>query len=187
MRAAFGLSLEQYLYFGGYPGAAPLVGEPGRWARYIIDSLIETTISRMFCCSPGSTSRCFLAHVRSWDAATRVRCSLTPRCSASSTTPATPPRWRTILTPLAAAGLLKGLPKFAGQTVRQRGSSPKPQAQHGPADGSEWLSFRRGSVGSNPSGGDLSSPRSAPIWPTPQYRRLRTVLLARAQPRALTS
>src|SRR5207247_11138551 len=37
---------EQYLYFGGYPGAAPLVGDPKRWARYIADSLIETSIAR---------------------------------------------------------------------------------------------------------------------------------------------
>ena len=28
MRAAFGWSLEQFIFFGGYPGAAPLVGEP---------------------------------------------------------------------------------------------------------------------------------------------------------------
>ena len=33
-------------YFGGYPGAAPLVGDPERWRRYVLDSLIETTISR---------------------------------------------------------------------------------------------------------------------------------------------
>jgi hypothetical protein len=46
MREAFGWSLEQFLFHGGYPGAAPLVDEPGRWARYILDSLVETTISR---------------------------------------------------------------------------------------------------------------------------------------------
>ena len=46
MRAAFGWSLEQYLHFGGYPGAAPLIGDPARWSRYIADSLIETTIAR---------------------------------------------------------------------------------------------------------------------------------------------
>ena len=28
MRAAFGWSLEQYLFYGGYPGAAPLIREP---------------------------------------------------------------------------------------------------------------------------------------------------------------
>lgn len=46
MREAFGWSLEQFLFYGGYPGAAPLVHEPKRWARYIYDSLIETSISR---------------------------------------------------------------------------------------------------------------------------------------------
>ena len=46
MRAAFGWSLEQYLHFGGYPGAAPLIGDPSRWSRYIADSLIETSIAR---------------------------------------------------------------------------------------------------------------------------------------------
>ena len=46
MRAAFDFSVDQYLYFGGYPGAAPLVSEPERWRRYILDALIETTIAR---------------------------------------------------------------------------------------------------------------------------------------------
>lgn len=46
MRAAFGFTLDQYLYFGGYPGAAPLAGEPNRWRRYILDALVETTIAR---------------------------------------------------------------------------------------------------------------------------------------------
>ena len=46
MREAFGLTLDEYLYFGSYPGAAPLIGDPPRWRRYLLDSLIETTISR---------------------------------------------------------------------------------------------------------------------------------------------
>ena len=46
MHEAFDWNLEQYLFYGGYPGAAPLIGEPDRWARYIRDSLIETTIAR---------------------------------------------------------------------------------------------------------------------------------------------
>ncbi len=46
MRGAFNFSLEQYVYFGGYPGAAPLVSEPERWRRYILDALVETTIAR---------------------------------------------------------------------------------------------------------------------------------------------
>ncbi|HZL05652.1 MAG TPA: AAA family ATPase, partial [Coriobacteriia bacterium] len=43
MREAFGFSLDQYLYFGGYPGAAPLADDADRWRRYILDALVETT------------------------------------------------------------------------------------------------------------------------------------------------
>ena len=46
MREAFGWSLEQFIYFGGYPGAASLIGEEQRWRQYVVDSLIETTVSR---------------------------------------------------------------------------------------------------------------------------------------------
>jgi hypothetical protein len=48
MHEIFGWSLERYLYFGGYPGAASLADEkdPTRWINYINDSIIETTISR---------------------------------------------------------------------------------------------------------------------------------------------
>lgn len=46
MSGAFGFTLDDYCFHGGYPGAAALVGEPARWARYILYALIETTISR---------------------------------------------------------------------------------------------------------------------------------------------
>lgn len=46
MRAAFGWDLEQFILHGGYPGSAGLIDDHERWARYILDSLVETTISR---------------------------------------------------------------------------------------------------------------------------------------------
>ncbi len=46
MRAAFGWTLERFLFFGGYPGAVPLVGDAPRWSRYILDSVVETTLSK---------------------------------------------------------------------------------------------------------------------------------------------
>ena len=46
MHQAFGWNLEQYIFYGAYPGAAELIDEPDRWRRYILDSLIETTVSR---------------------------------------------------------------------------------------------------------------------------------------------
>ena len=46
MHKAFGFSLEQFIFYGGYPGAAPLVHDEARWAAYVSDALIETTISK---------------------------------------------------------------------------------------------------------------------------------------------
>ncbi len=46
MHKAFGWSIEQYIFYGAYPGAAPLIKQPARWSRYLMDSLIETTVAR---------------------------------------------------------------------------------------------------------------------------------------------
>ena len=99
MRAAFGLTLEQYLFFGGYPGAAPA----GRRAARAGGATSSTRSSRRrsratCCCSRGWTSRRCCGGSSSWAAATRARCSRTRRCSASCRTPATRRRWRTTST-----------------------------------------------------------------------------------------
>ena len=46
MHDAFDMSLDQYIYFGGYPGTAPLIKNEERWHNYIKESLIETAISK---------------------------------------------------------------------------------------------------------------------------------------------
>lgn len=46
MHRAFNFTTEQYVWFGGYPGAAALIDNEERWARYVTDSLIETSISK---------------------------------------------------------------------------------------------------------------------------------------------
>lgn len=43
---AFGLTLREFLFFGGYPGGLALRDDPTRWARYIRDSLIETVLAK---------------------------------------------------------------------------------------------------------------------------------------------
>jgi predicted AAA+ superfamily ATPase len=46
MNRAFGFSFEQYLSFGGYPGAAHLVSEPQRWRGYILNSILENVLTK---------------------------------------------------------------------------------------------------------------------------------------------
>lgn len=46
MREAFGTDLDQYIYFGGYPGGARLIANEARWRRYIKDSIIAPAIEK---------------------------------------------------------------------------------------------------------------------------------------------
>ena len=46
MRDCFGWNLYQYVYFGGYPGAAAYINDEKRWRNYVKDSLIESSISK---------------------------------------------------------------------------------------------------------------------------------------------
>lgn len=46
MQEAFGMSLEQYIYYGGYPGAASLTDDSERWRQYIRDSIVDATINK---------------------------------------------------------------------------------------------------------------------------------------------
>ena len=46
MHDAFGMELEEYIYFGGYPGAADLIADEKRWRKYIKDSLVAPAIEK---------------------------------------------------------------------------------------------------------------------------------------------
>jgi len=127
MRAAFGWSLEQYLYFGGYPGAAPLIKDPARWSRYIADSLIETSISRDVLLltrvdKPALLRRLFELACRYSGQILSYTKMLGQLQDAGNTT-----TLAHYLDLLAGAGMVCGLPKFAGDAARTRGSSPKLQ------------------------------------------------------------
>jgi predicted AAA+ superfamily ATPase len=46
MKECFGLSLDRFLYHGGYPGAASLMEDEDRHKQYIQSSIIEATINK---------------------------------------------------------------------------------------------------------------------------------------------
>ena len=127
MRAAFGWSLDEYLFYGGYPGAAPLIDEPGRWARYVLDSLIETSISRDVLLltrvdKPALLRRLFELACRYSGQVLSYTKMLGQLQDAGNTT-----TLAHYLELLAGAGMVCGLPKYAGDVTRSRGSSPKLQ------------------------------------------------------------
>jgi len=125
MRAAFGYSLEQYLYFGGYPGAAPLADDPLRWRRYLLDALVETTIARDLLLltrvdKPALLRSLFELGCRYSGQVLSYTKMLGQLHDAGNTT-----TLAHYLELLAGAGMITGLSKFAGAAVRSRGSSPK--------------------------------------------------------------
>lgn len=127
MNKMFGWSLDKYAYFGGYPGAVSLADEsdPSRWKNYINDSLIETTISRDILLmtqinKPALLRRLFqLGCTYSGQVLSYTKMLGQLQDSGNTTTLAH------YLELLSGAGLLAGLQKFAKQSVRRRGSSPK--------------------------------------------------------------
>jgi predicted AAA+ superfamily ATPase len=125
MRDAFGWSLDQYLFFGGYPGAAALIGDEERWAAYILDSLVETTLSRDILLlnrvdKPGLLRQLVrLGFERSGDVLSYNRMLGMLRGAGNTVTLAH------YLDLLSGAGMLTGLPKYTAAVARQRGSSPR--------------------------------------------------------------
>lgn len=125
MRMAFGFDLDRYLYFGGYPGAADLVTDRERWARYVSDALIETTLSRDVLLMTRVLKPALLRQVfalgcdYSGQIVSYQKMVGQLQDAGNTTTVAH------YLDLLAGSGLVAGLPKFSGSRVRQRGSSPK--------------------------------------------------------------
>ena len=152
MRGAFGWSLDEYVFYGGYPGAAPLIGEPARWSRYVIDSLIETTLARDVLLlsrvdKPALLRRLFqLGCSYSGQVLSFTKMLGQLQDAGNATTLAH------YLDLLAGAGMVTGLQKYAGETVRQRGSSPK-------------LQVLNTALMTAPSGLDLRAARADPeLW-----------------------
>ena len=125
MRDGFGYSLEQYLFFGGYPGAASLVNDEKRWHLYVRDTLIETTLSKdvlmlTAVLKPALLRNLFfLGCVYSAQLLSFQKIMGQLQDAGNTTTLAH------YLHLLESAGLLAGLQKISEHPVRQRASSPK--------------------------------------------------------------
>jgi hypothetical protein len=127
MREAFDWNLEQYILYGAYPGAAGLIDAPERWRRYILDSLIETTISRDILLltrvdKPALLRRLFQLGCAYSGQVLSYQKMIGQLTDAGNTT-----TLAHYLELLQGAGMLAGLSKYAHGQVRQRGSSPKLQ------------------------------------------------------------
>ena len=125
MRDAFGFSLDQFVYFGGYPGAADLVDDEQRWAAYVLDSIVETTISRdlllLTRVDKPALLRSLFRLVCDYSSQIVSYQKLTGQLQDAGNTTTL----AHYLDLLADAGLAVGLEKYSSGKVRQRRSTPK--------------------------------------------------------------
>lgn len=125
MQMAFGWNIEQYVYFGGYPGSATLINNEERWKNYILDSLIETSISKDILMltrvdKPALLKRLFeLGCLYSGQILSYTKIIGQLQDAGNTTTLAN------YLKLLSDCGLLGGVDKYAGDIIRKRSSSPK--------------------------------------------------------------
>ncbi len=125
MSEAFDVTLDQYVYFGGYPGAAWLVADEERWRSYIQQALIEPHLERDLLAmtrvdKPALLKKLFELGASYSGQILSYNKMLGQLQDAGNTT--TLARYADLL---STAGLLAGLPKHSGSAHRRRGSSPK--------------------------------------------------------------
>ncbi len=128
MREAFGWSLEQFIFFGGYPGAAALIVDEDRWRAYVLDAIIEPTLTKDVLQlaridKPALLRRLFTLGCHYSGQILSYQKMIGQLQDAGNTT-----TLANYLNLLARAWMLTGLDKYAGDQARQRGSSPKLQA-----------------------------------------------------------
>lgn len=124
MSECFGLSLNQYIYFGGYPGSAAFVQDEERWRGYVRGSLIDPSIDRDVLAMARVDAPAMLR--RLFD----LGCEYSGQILALSKISQSLGQGHVLtlahyLSLLGHAGLLTGLHKYAKQTIRQRQSPPK--------------------------------------------------------------
>ncbi len=125
MEEAFGWNVNQYIYYGAYPGAASLIHEEERWKNYIKDSLIETSISKDILMltrvdKPAVLKRLFeLGCLYSGQILAYTKLLGELQDAGNTTT------LSHYLTLLSDSGLLGATEKYAGNVIRKRASKPK--------------------------------------------------------------
>lgn len=123
--AAFGWNLEQWLFFGGYPGAAAFTDNESDWKRYITDSLIETVLARDVLQMSKVAKPVLLRHLFALAATLPAQCVSYTKMLGQLHDAGNTTTLAHYLKLLESAFLASGLELFSQGVQRKRGSSPK--------------------------------------------------------------
>lgn len=125
MKECFGLSLDEYLYYGGYPGAADLIHDPDRWEQYIQSAIIDATINKDILMNTAISKPALLKQTFELGAAYSGELLSLTKMLGSLQDAGNTVTLAGYVNLLDESGLLCGLQKYSIDSARRRSSVPK--------------------------------------------------------------
>ena len=127
MQECFGFSLDQYLFYGGYPGAATLIGDEDRFSQYIQSAIIEATINKDILMDTPISKPALLRQTFELGAAYSGELLSLNKMLGALQDAGNTVTLAGYINLLDESGLLCGLQKFSVDMARRRASIPKLQ------------------------------------------------------------
>ena len=127
MRACFNTTLDQFVVYGSYPGAADFVDDHDRWTQYILHSIIEPTISKDVLLLSRVDKPILLRRLFELSCAYSGQLLSYTKMLGELTGAGNTTTLAHYLELLCGAGMVQGLQKYSLATVRTKSSIPKLQ------------------------------------------------------------
>ncbi len=127
MHDAFGVTLDEYIYFGGYPGAAHMISDERRWRRYIKDSLVAPAIEKDVLMTSNIYKPALMKQLFELGSGYSAEILSLTKLMGQLQDAGNVTTLASYLEILDQCALLTGLRKYAHDDARKRGSIPKYQ------------------------------------------------------------
>ncbi|MBI5755395.1 MAG: ATP-binding protein [Nitrospirae bacterium] len=124
-KEAFGWSLRQWLYYGGYPGTVVFLKDEQQWKRYVSDSLIETVLARDVLQMHRIAKPALIRHLFALAAAFPAQIFSYNKMLGQLQDAGNTTTLAHYLKLLESAFLVSGIEVYSKGQIRKRGSSPK--------------------------------------------------------------
>ncbi|MCF0178163.1 MAG: ATP-binding protein [Bacteroidales bacterium] len=127
MKECFGLTLNQYVFYGGYPGAAPLIGDEDRFQQYIQAAIVDASINKDILMDTPVLKPALLKQTFELSTAYSGQILSFNKMLGSLQDAGNTTTMANYLRLLGESGMVRGIEKYTFDMARRRASSPKLQ------------------------------------------------------------
>ena len=127
MRDAFGFSHEDYVWFGGYPGSAALIGDEARWKSYIREAIIHPAVQQDIISLTRVDKPVLLAQLFELACQSSGQIVSLQKLTGQLQDVGNVTTLAHYLNILDSAGFVRGLQKYSAGAIRRRSAPPKLQ------------------------------------------------------------